>query len=655
MTFISIQDDKLVWRKGNETLQIEAWGRDSLRVRSTMSAEIVDRAWALLDPEKCVPRIGVGESSGEIENGKIKAVISSDGRIRFATSPGGKILLEEPPVHIVIPAGREYKSLGSDLWRIEARFLADEGERIYGLGQHRSGLLNQKGCVIPLEQRNSEIAIPFALSNRGYGFLWNNPAIGRVELGANGTRWVAEACRQVDYFITTGDNPAEILERYTCATGRPPMLPHFASGFWQCKLRYKTQDELLSVAREYKKRELPLSVIVIDFYHWPMMGDWRFDLEEWPDPAAMVKELEGMGVKVMVSVWPAVSPNSENFKEMNERGLLLRSERGIPLYIQFKDKLEGRYEHLYYYDSTNPEARKFMWGKFRDNYRSHGIKVWWLDGMEPEIYPYHPENVRYHMGSGLEVGCIYPWTHQLGFYEGMKSEGETEIITLCRSAWAGSQRFGSAVWSGDIFSTFESLRVQVRAGLNIGLSGIPWWTTDIGGFLNGKPEDPTFRELIVRWFQYGAFCPLFRLHGCREPFKDGTGADNEAWSFGDRAYEIIREYMFIRERLRPYIMDQMQIAHEAGLPVMRPLFFDFPDDRISWEIEDEYMFGPDILVAPILYEGARGRAVYLPSGSNWTDVWTGAKSDGGQWVEASAPLERIPLYYRGDARPPILG
>jgi alpha-D-xyloside xylohydrolase len=239
----------------------------------------------------------------------------------------------------------------------------------------------------------------------------------------------------------------------------------------------------------------------------------------------------------------------------------------------------------------------------------------------------------------------------------MKKEQETEYLMLCRSAWAGSQRFGAAVWSGDIQSTFEALQVQVRAGLNIGLSGIPWWTTDIGGFYGGHTDSPYFRELIVRWFQYGVFCPLFRLHGFREPrtpagellTSETTGAANEAWSFGNKAYKIIKETILLRQRLLPYIDKQMKLAHEKGIPPMRPLFFDFPKDTSCATIEDEFLFGPDILVAPVLDYKARNRKVYLPAGTSWTDAWTGKKIKGGQWMEAAAPLEKIPVYLKGDS------
>jgi alpha-D-xyloside xylohydrolase len=469
----------------------------------------------------------------------------------------------------------------------------------------------------------------------------------------NGTRWVAEASRQIDYWVTAGDTPAEIIEQYTEVVGRAPMLPEWAAGFWQCKLRYETQAELLAIAREYKRRGLPLSVIVSDFFHWTMMGDWKFDPECWPDPAAMNRELSEMGVKLMVSVWPTVNAQSENFAEMKQRGLLVRTERGVPANHIIADTHPGGNVYIHYYDATHPEARQYIWEKVRENYYKNGVRLWWLDACEPEIYPADNDNLRYHLGNGLEVGCLYPLLHARAFFEGMKAEGESEIISLCRSAWAGSQRYGAAVWSGDIPSTFEALQVQVRAGLNIGLSGIPWWTTDIGGFHGGDPESPYFRELIVRWFQYGAFCPLFRLHGYRLPTREWDGGPNEIWSFGEEAYVILRALLFLRQRLRPYILEQMKIAHQRGTPPMRPLFYDFPTDRQCWEVEDQFLFGPDILVAPILQHGVRARQVYLPRGIVWRDAWKGEKFEGGQWIEADAPLERIPVFLRGEVRLPF--
>ena len=267
--------------------------------------------------------------------------------------------------------------------------------------------------------------------------------------------------------------------------------------------------------------------------------------------------------------------------------------------------------------------------------------------------PWHPENLRFFLGNGEEVANIYPLLHQRAFYEGLLNSGETEILTLSRSGWAGSQRYGSVIWSGDIVSTFESLQAQVRAGLNIAMSGIPWWTTDIGGFYDGDITTDYFRELVVRWFQYGAFCPIFRLHGYRRPFNEPlpkSGADNEVWSFGEKAYEIIRDLLALRERLRPYIHELMQIASERGLPPLRPLFVEYPQDPICETIEDQFMFGPEVLVAPVLCEGSRQRKVYLPSGMDWLDAWNGKTYTGGQFIDVSAPLETIPVFLKHGSR-----
>jgi alpha-D-xyloside xylohydrolase len=666
------EPNRLIWRFKDQLLWVKPWGKDSLRVRATTLAEMPLREWSLLPARivarasrLCVSNSGTHrqDACATIVNGKLTATVDGkSGRVRFFKTGSDEPLVEEIFARTNHPPSRAFKSAGGDLFHCEACFTAFDDERIYGLGQRRHGLLDQKGCVLELTHRNSQVSIPFLVSSRGYGFLWHNPGVGRVELGRTQTRWVAEASRLIDYVVTTGDGYADVMERYADLTGHAPMLPEWAAGFWQCKLRYKTQDELLAVAREHKRRGLPMSVIVIDYLHWTKMGEWKFDPACWPNPTAMVCELEKLGVKLMVSVWPTVNPDSENFAELERRNLLVRAERGMNTFIRFTDTNAKHTVISHLLDSTHPEARKFLWRKVRENYLRHGIKVFWLDAIEPEMVTYDHDNLRYHAGNGLEVGCLYPMCQQQAFYEGMKAADEKEIITLGRAAFAGSQRYGAAVWSGDIHSTFEDLQQQVRAGLNIGMSGIPWWTTDIGGFFGGEIDSPYFQELIVRWFQYGAFCPLFRLHGWRNSslahpeMSDPTrGGPNEVWSFGNRAYKIIREILFLRERLRPYIMEQMKRASTKGTPPIRPLFFDFADDENCAAVDDQFLFGPDLLVAPILFQGATKREVYLPAGAKWTDAWTGKVFMGGQIVKAAAPLDKIPLYLRDGRKLPIAG
>lgn len=669
MNVFAKDGNRLLVRVGGELLWLEAWGKDAIRVRGTRNSRMQENTVQALLPTEAIPAtIEYGDGVAYLKNGQIQA------QVRYALSdmdifggtvkitfmrPDGTILLEEEPPHFVWPPARHYEAAGGDLWRLEVRFKA-QAEHIYGLGQPQHGLLDQKGCTIRLLQQNSQTQIPFYYSSRGYGFLWNNPAVGRVELSNNGTTWVAEASPQLDYWITAGANPKEVLYRYSEVTGRAPRFPDWALGFWQCKLRYDTQEKVLQVVREHKRRGLPMDILVIDFFHWTRMGDWRFNPADFPDPSAMVQELRNLGIELMVSVWPTVTANSENFDEMRRKDYLVRAEQGLLNGMLFRDNIpEGR-THIYYFDAFNPEARQFVWKFCKQNYFDLGIRSFWLDVNEPEMYPMHPGNIRYFAGNGRAVSNAYPLFEQQGFYEGLRAAG-AEVLMLSRSAWAGSQRYGVCVWSGDIQSTFEAFRKQVVAGLSMAISGIPWWTTDIGGFHNGDIADPAFQELLVRWFQWGVFCPVFRLHGFRQdssknikPSPDWrSGADNEIWSFGEHNYAILRDYLFLRERIRPYVAHLMQEASERGVPPMRPLFLEFPEDRESYLVDDTYLFGPDLLVAPILELGQRERRVYLPQGARWLHVWSGQNFAGGRWVTVEAPLSEIPLFLRDDASLPI--
>ncbi|QUL57138.1 glycoside hydrolase family 31 protein [Paenibacillus tritici] len=652
------ENGRLIREYDHERVWIEPWGEHSLRIRASYS-EITDEQWALLPAEQTSSKITITKERSTIVNGNIRAEMTGKGQIFFYNQHGKLLLNETEDTYQLKYGGRELAAVpGSSDFSVKLRLEADPSEKLYGMGQYQHSFLNLKGCSLELTHRNSQISIPFVLSSAGYGFLWHNPAIGQAHFSLNVTEWTAPSSKQLDYWITAGDTPAEIEEAYAKATGKVPMMPDYGMGFWQCKLRYRTQEELLEVAREHKRRNLPIDVIVIDFFHWTNQGDWRFDPDYWPDPEAMVQELQEMGIELMVSVWPTVQTESENYQEMLEKGYLLRSDRGVRTQFQFLGQNA-------IFDATHPEARQFLWGLIKQNYYDKGIKVFWLDEAEPELTVYDHDIYRYHIGSSKQIGNLYPVKYSQTFYDGMAAEGQENIINLVRTAWAGSQRYGALVWSGDIHSSFKVLAIQVRAGLNMAVAGIPWWTTDIGGFHGGNPADASFRELMVRWFQYGAFSPVFRLHGDRQPFVPptgtrgggvcGSGSDNEVWSYGEEAYAIFKEFMQMRERLKPYIRGLMEAAHEKGTPPMRPLFYDFPQDPAAWDVEDQYMFGPDLLVAPVLSEGERARKVYLPSGASWTHVYSGETFAGGQAVMTDAPLEQIPLFVRDDAALPVLG
>ena len=654
MGFFSSTNGSVQYRRSGETVLIEPYGPDCLRVRATVNGSFNDATSVLLPPLESNAQITADDNVATITSGRLRATIDAAGRICFGTTDG-RTLLEEVAfargcAHL--PASRQYDNGHGNLHRIAVRFAAREGERFYGMGQRTHGRLDQKGCVLELAHRNTQATIPFLLSSEGYGLIWNVPSYGRAELAANHTCWIAEAARQVDYVVVAGEGPREILSKYTDITGRSPMIPQWATGFWQCKLRYRTQDELMGIARKYKKLGLPLSVIVIDFFHWTAMGEWQFDPKCWPDPDAMVRELSDMGVKLMVSVWPAVGPWAKTFPHMVDSGMLLKTNSGTAGLIPIGDNGHPEIGEVAFYDSTNPAARDFVWDRIREGYLKHDIDAFWLDACEPEMIPFQPQNVRCHMGPATEVGNLYPFYHQKMVYEGLQRANRGDVLTLCRSAWLGSQRYGAALWSGDIHSTWANLKMSVPAGLNAMMSGLAWWTTDIGGFCSSNANDPAFHELLVRWFEYGVFCPLFRLHGARDPFTPdpnaciGVGAPNEIWSYGPQVYQKIAPLLMLRERLRPYIREQMQLTHEAGVPIMRPMFFEFDGDDRCARIEDQFMFGPGILVAPVTQSGAEARSVYLPAGSTWTHAWTGQSFAGGQTVSVPAPLGQGPVFLR---------
>ncbi len=681
-------DTRLIASQGTAQIWIEPWGDNSLRIRMTKAADMDSNDWALTEElpagSPCItieevslvePWIPEAEkeartkrvSVASIQNGLITARFNAEGWLTFYNEKGD-VLLEEQwrnrdrldrycvPLRV---DGREMKPYpSSDDYRIVQRFEANEDEKIFGLGQYQEGITNKKGATLELAHRNTQASVPFMLSSRGYGLLWNNPAIGTVTFATNKTEWIAEHSKKLDYFITAGDTPAQILVQYTAATGRVPMMPEYGMGFWQCKLRYRTQEELLTVARKHKSLGLPMDVIVVDFFHWTRQGDFKFERRDFPDPAGMIQELKSLGIELMASVWPTIDSKSENYGPMNEQGYLVYADRGMNIMMNWMGE-------TVFFDATNPGARQYVWERCKENYYKDGIRIFWLDEAEPEYGPYDFDNYRYYLGPAMQCTNIYPALYAKAYYDGMRAEGQEAPMNLVRCGWAGSQRYGTLIWSGDIHSSFRSMREQLQAGLNMGIAGIPWWTTDIGGFLGGDVNNADFKELLIRWFAWGAFCPVFRLHGERVPHIEpeqavidgvvqmNSGSANEVWSYGEDALAIFSKYLFMRERLRPYIRECMKASHTTGEPVMRAMFFDFPMDPACWNVYDQYMFGPDILVAPILTAKTSERSVYLPSGTTWTESATGRVYEGGQTVKAIAPIDIIPLFVRAGKEYPL--
>ena len=670
----AIEEGALVFYHNGERTRIEAWGKDSLRVRSTMQGKFTENPWALTEDiphgealivvEEEDHWVGDGtidkKEKATITNGRIQAVVNFAGIITFYRD-GQQILREYYRMYdgtlsresrCLKVINRTWKGvIGGSEYELNVKFESNDGEKIFGMGQYQQPYLDLKGCTLELAQRNSQISVPFAVSSLGYGFLWNNPAVGQVTFGKNYTEWVARSTKEMDYWITAAQSPKEILQNYTAVTGRAGAFPEDRMGLWQCKLRYRTQDEVLTVARQYKAEGIHIDQIVIDFFHWTVQGDWKFDPVYWPDPKAMVDELHEMGIKVIVSIWPSVDRKSENFGPMMERGLLIRTERGAQQTYDYQgDCVE--------IDAFNPETRKYIWEVCKKNYYDLGIDGFWLDNSEPDFGVYDFEHYRYCEGPALSISNLYPQMFSRAFYDEMKDAGRGPVVNLLRCAWAGSQKYGNVVWSGDVPSTFEAFEDQLQCGLNMGLAGIPWWTTDVGGFMTDDVNDPDFQQLLIRWYQFAVYSAVLRMHGDRGPYnippldtRDWgggylhTGQPNELWSYGEKNYAIMKKYYDIRISLHDYIKKLYDEASENGSPLIRTMFYEFPEDAACWELKDQYMFGEKYLVAPIFHLNQFEREVYLPAGQ-WKLTSTGEVFAGGRIVKVDAPIEYTPVFER---------
>ncbi len=655
MGVLTVTKDGVYFEKRNEVVSITAWGKDVLRFMSSPNGYLVDEDWILIKQSETKVKTELCGNMAYIENGIIRAEIYDNGKVIYYKKDNKtnnfEILLEEMTEFAFDSFYRTYRAKGSDTHRANVLFKPDVNEHFYGLGGEHNDCFDMKGSTSELQHRNTKSTISFVYSSKDYGFLWNNPSVGQCELTNNHSKWIAYNTKQVDYLVIAGYSPAEIMGKYADITGHTPDFPEFASGFWQCKLRYESQEDLLQVAREYKKRNIPISVIVIDYFHWTEQGDFKFDPKYWPNPQEMVKELEEMGIKLMVSIWPTSNPKSENYHYMNERNMILRTENGVYGMHDF-------YGQQDYIDTLNPKTREYTWNIVKKNYYDNGIKYFWLDEAEPGMVPNHYDNIRCCRGNFEETALLYPFHYAQMFYEGLINEGEKEIISLARAGWTGVQRYGALLWSGDVPSTFDALRKSVKTGLNMAMSGIPWWTTDIGGFWGGDINSDYFRELIVRWFQFGVFCPVTRLHGVRikpeghinrhPEVNETSGGDNEIWSFGERNYPILKELIELRERLRPYIMKYMNISKETGTPLMRPMFFDYNNDTVCYTLDDQYMFGEDILFAPIVEENVTSRKIYLPEGE-WINVNDKKSYSGKQWITSNAELDQFIAFVKKDS------
>ena len=643
MNNTKISENRIFFERGEDLVRITPCAKNAIRFEAFPDKKEFDENFTLM-PQEAECEITESDRAVTMTVGALSVKLEENGKVTFYKD--GAVILEEMPELAFFSGFRHYEKNARGSYSARVTFKPNDGERLYGLGHDESMRFDLKGCSFDLRHVNAKCTIPFVYSSLGYGFIWNNPAVGSVELSENRTRWSVGATRKIDYVVIAG-TPKKVAKTLADLTGHAPVMPHWATGFWQSRLRYETQEDLLEVARRYHREGIPLSAIICDYFHWTEQGDYKFDPVYWHDVRAMADELHKMGTKLIVSVWPTINENSENYRHMLDSDMLIKTD-------DCTGKVFSFYGPQAEIDVTNPKTREFVFNKLRENYLDCGVDALWFDEAEPEIHPENFGALTFHIGRGDEVGLLYPYYYSKMAYEGFKSISDDEPVTLTRCAYLGSQKYGALVWSGDIYSSFDTLKTQVIAGLNMSLCGIPWWNTDIGGFWGGDTESDEFRELIVRWFQYGVFSPVMRLHGNRNrhgekkrDVKEATGDPNEIWSFGDRNYPILRDLIFLRERLRPYIEEHMKIASEKGYPVMRPMFFDYPDDEVCYTLGGQYMFGDDILFAPITERGQTVKTVYLPEGE-WT-LTKNKKTYTSGWHKVHAEIDEFIAFVKADA------
>jgi alpha-glucosidase/alpha-D-xyloside xylohydrolase len=552
-------------------------------------------------------------------------------------------------------------------YRVSATFDSPQDEHYYGLGQQQQGFLDLRDHRIQCWHDyggigGENVCVPFMVSSRGYGFIWDNPSKTTINFGINQLNvWSSEVGDRVSFFVIAGDTSDEIYTGYRLLTGVAHLLPKAAYGYIQSKAIYPTQEQVLDIAKGYRDRHLPLDVLVVDFLNMTRQGEMDLDPDRWPDPAAMNQQLHSMGVTTLLSVWPHYSVGTQFYDMLLGKGWLVHTPDGKPDMGWTKDVIGPNL------DTTNPEAAKWFWEKIRDRYvKPYGFDYLWLDETEPDI---DPANDVFWIGSGTRYYNVYPLFHTASVYEGFRRDfGDSRrVMILSRAAYLGAQRNGTVFWSSDIFSTWDMLKRSIPAGLNFTASGMPYWDTDIAGFFSpsisadyhaahkplidapdardnvGNYED--YPELFVRWFQWGAFQPVMRAHGER--------MHNEVWSYGKQAEAILEKYLRLRYQLIPYIYSQAYSSYQTGAPFMRALFMDFPGDPGVTDIRDEYMFGPAFLVAPVTEQGATSRQVYLPAGCDWYNYWTNVRLKGGQTITADAPIDTIPLFVRAGSIVPL--
>lgn len=648
-----------------EILIVEEWGVDAIRVYSSPKNKKIKNEFGIKELKK-------NENSNFkiIQNGDIIEFINGNLKVEYKDNKlffynKNQLILEEysrkqsnvrrtigidddvkieyKPSYSLNISPREFKKNYKDSFESIQLFETDINEKIFGMGSYAEENLNKNLGMYELMQRNSQTTIPFYISNKNYGFLWNGSSIGNVSFNKNYKKWVNKNTECIDYVVIVGENPKDIIEKYTFMVGRAPIIKKELLGLWQSKLRYQTTNEVETIYNEYLNRKIKPSVIVIDYFHWTEDGNFEFDDNYWKDIDKLSKKMKETNTELMVSVWPTVSKNSKYYNYYKNNKMLLEPRDNKSKIFDNKDIL----------DFYNDETKKFVSNLLTNNYKTKNIKLFWADQAEPEMNIYEQREYNTSKGNFEKMANRYPYEYLMTI---PREEGYPVLI---RSAWFNSQKEGSLVWSGDIDSSFKSLREQIQILISMGLSGISWSTTDIAGFHSGDSTTQKFKELMIRWFQFAVFSPVLRMHGDRQPHsqkigKTGggvrtSGSSNEIWSFGTEVERILTKYIRIREKLVDYIFKLYEESTNFGYPISRSLFFEFPNDKKAWDDRLSYMFGSDLLISPVIDFEMKKMKVYLPDGNDWINVFNNKVYKGGKDYIIEFSLETLPVFCKKDS------
>ena len=615
----------------------------------------------ILTPQKVDLKVIVDDGLLKVSSATLSARINlTNGQISFYNLSGELIFKEKTD-------GAEFEAArdgNRKTFKVSQVFTLGDEEAIYGLGQHQDGKMNQRNQHLVLKQENMQIAVPLFHSVKGYAVLWDNNATTTFNDNKFGASFESEVGDGIDYYMINGSGKADnVIANYRALTGQVPMFPRWIFGFWQSRERYKSQYQLVDVVKRYRALKVPLDGIVQDWQYWGVDNQYwnstEFGNPLFPNPKAMVDSVHLLHAHIIISVWPSFGNKTKIYKELKDSNLLFNFTTW-PITSDVQP-----------YDTFDPKARSIFWSYMSKNMFKIGIDGWWLDSTEPDQMRPKPgdEDSPTPLGTFRSVRNAFPLVHTGGVYDHQRKESAAKrVFILARSAYAGQQRYGTMIWSGDVQSRWDVLRKQISGGLNLSMSGIPYWTTDIGGFFpRGKypkgVKDPAFQELYVRWFQFSTFCPMFRSHGEFTP--------REIYQFGAKgywAYDAQVKFINLRYRLLPYNYSNAWSISSKASTMMRALVMDFPKDSKVYDIDNEYLLGKSFLVSPVTdslytsratgntvsdFSKVKTQKVYLPEGTAWFDFWTGKTFTGGQWIEKQVPIDIMPLYVKAGAVIPM--